>query len=244
MAIYLAVGIAAGISNGIAGGGTFLTFPSMLALGVPALQANVSSSVGVLPSYVGGMREFRTALAPHWRLVRQLLPACIGGVIVGAGLLLLGSPTTFRAVVPWLIAGGTLLFAGGPWITQRIAHLGHHGTRRRALFIGIFLLSIYGGYFGAGLGILLLAVMGLTLTDDMAMLQGLRSALSTVINATAALIFVIRGNLVPEAVSMLLVGTLIGGALGASLISRLSPQTVRVLIVTIGAATAIRLWFS
>jgi uncharacterized membrane protein YfcA len=137
-----------------------------------------------------------------------------------------------------------LLFAGGPWITQRIAHWGHHGTRRRALFIGIFFLSIYGGYFGAGLGILLLAVMGLTLTDDMAMLQGLRSALSTVINATAALIFVIRGDLVPEAVSMLLIGTLIGGALGASLISRLSPRTVRLLIVSIGAATAVRLWVS
>ena len=112
------------------------------------------------------------------------------------------------------------------------------------MFIGIFFLSIYGGYFGAGLGILLLAVMGLTLTDDMAMLQGLRSALSTVINATAALIFVIRGDLVPEAVSMLLIGTLIGGALGASLISRLSPRTVRLLIVSIGAATAVRLWVS
>lgn len=244
MAIYLVVGIAAGISNGVAGGGTFLTFPSMLALGVPALQANVSSSVGVLPSYIGGMREFRHALGPHWRLIKQLLPACISGVVTGAALLLLGSPDVFRSVVPWLIAIGTLLFAAGPWLTQRIAHLGHHGTRRTALFIGIFIVSIYGGYFGAGLGILLLAVMGLTVTDEIATLQGLRSVLSTIINATAALIFLLRGNLVIEAVSMLLVGTLIGGVVGALLISRLSPKTVRTLIVVVGAATAVRLWLA
>jgi uncharacterized membrane protein YfcA len=242
MLIYFVVGVAAGISNGVAGGGTFLTFPSMLALGVPALQANVSSSVGVLPSYVGGMREFRHALGPHWRLIRQLLPACIAGVGAGAALLLFGSPEVFRSVVPWLIAAGTLLFAAGPWITKRIAHLGHHGTRRKALFVGIFTVSIYGGYFGAGLGILLLAVMGLTVTDEISTLQGLRSVLSTVINATAALIFIVRGHLVMEAVSMLLVGTLLGGVLGALLISRLSPKTVRVVIVAVGIATAIRLW--
>jgi hypothetical protein len=114
--------------------------------------------------------------------------------------------------------------------------------RRRALFVGIFTVSIYGGYFGAGLGILLLAVMGLTVTDEIATLQGLRSVLSTIINATAALIFVIRGNLVIEAVSMLLIGTLLGGVLGALLISRLSPRTVRIVIVAVGVATAIRLW--
>ena len=103
-------------------------------------------------------------------------------------------------------------------------------------------MSIYGGYFGAGLGILLLAVMGLTITDEISTLQGLRSVLSTIINATAALIFVVRGHLVLEAVSMLLVGTLLGGVIGALLISRLSPRTVRMVIVAVGAATAVRLW--
>jgi uncharacterized membrane protein YfcA len=108
----------------------------------------------------------------------------------------------------------------------------------------MFLLSIYGGYFGAGLGILLLALMGLTLSDDIGELQGLRSVLSTIINAVAALIFLIRGHLIVEAVIMLLVGTFLGGLLGTALIKRLSPTTVRVLIVTIGVATALRLWFA
>ncbi len=241
LAVYLLAGIAAGISNGIAGGGTFITFPTMLALGVPALQANVSSSVGVLPSYVGGIRGYRQELAQRWPLVRQLLPACLGGVGTGAALLLLGSPTTFRNIVPWLIMAATLLFAAGPVITKRIAHLGHHELRVRALHIGMFLISVYGGYFGAGLGIMLLALMGLTLPDDLDTLQGLRSALSTIINAAAALIFLVRGHLVAEAVIMLFVGTLIGGYLGTKLIRRLRPTTVRVLIVTIGFATSVNL---
>lgn len=241
LAIYLAAGVAAGISNGIAGGGTFITFPTMLALGIPALQANVSSSVGVLPSYVGGIRGYRLELMRRWPLVRQLLPACLGGVSLGAALLLLGSPGTFRSIVPWLILTATVLFALGPWFTKRIAHLGHHGLRMRALHVGMFVVSIYGGYFGAGLGIMLLALMGLTLPDDLDTLQGLRSALSTIINAIAALIFLVRGHLVIEAVAMLLLGTLIGGYLGTRLIKRLKPMTVRILICCIGIGTAVNL---
>jgi len=241
LTIYLLAGIAAGISNGIAGGGTFITFPTMLALGVPALQANVSSSVGVLPSYVGGIRGYRQELMRRWPLVRQLLPACLAGVATGAALLLFGRPETFRLIVPWLILAATLLFATGPVITRRIAHLGHHGLRMRALHIGMFVVSVYGGYFGAGLGIMLLALMGLTLPDDLDTLQGLRSALSTIINAVAALIFLVRGHLVAEAVIMLFFGTLIGGYFGTKLIRRLRPVTVRVLIVTIGLATSLNL---
>ena len=97
LTIYLAAGIAAGISNGIAGGGTFITFPTMLALGVPAIQANVSSTVGVLPSYLGGLRGFRDELRTRMPLVRRLLPACLIGTAFGTALLLRGSPTTFRA---------------------------------------------------------------------------------------------------------------------------------------------------
>jgi uncharacterized membrane protein YfcA len=105
----------------------------------------------------------------------------------------------------------------------------------------MFVISVYGGYFGAGLGIMLLALMGLTLPDDLDTLQGLRSALSTIINAAAALIFLVRGHLVAEAVIMLFLGTLIGGYLGTKLIRRLRPVTVRVLIVTIGLATSLNL---
>jgi uncharacterized membrane protein YfcA len=242
LAIYLVAGIAAGIANGIAGGGTFITFPTMLALGVPALQANVSSTVGVLPSYLGGLRGFRTELAARRDLVLRLVPACLLGTLTGTVILLTAPAATFRSVVPWLIGGATLIFAVSPWVTKRLSHVSHdHPTRRWGLQIGIFLVGIYGGYFGAGLGIMLLAVMGLTLTDDLQTLQGLRGALSMVINAVAAVVFIARGHLAMAAVLMILAGTLVGGWLGTLLIKRLRPTTVRVLIVVIGIVTTIRL---
>jgi uncharacterized membrane protein YfcA len=159
--------------------------------------------------------------------------------------LFLGSPATFRAVVPWLIAGGTTTFACSPLITKRLRHLDHdHPSRMWSMYIGIFLVSVYGGYFGAGLGILLLAVMAVALPLDILELQGIRSVLSTVINAVAAIIFLIRGHLNWTAVPMLLIGTLIGGWLGTILIKRLSPSVVRWLIVTTGLITTIRLFMT
>jgi len=247
LVIYGVAGVAAGISNGIAGGGTFLSFPTLLAMGIPTLQANVSSTVGVLPSSLGGIRVFRVELLAHKQLVRSLVPTCVLGSLAGAALLLLGSNQTFRDVVPWLIGCATLLFALAPRITKRLAKIEHdvdQGTepvRRRALFVGIFIAAAYGGYFGAGLGIVLLAVMALTLPYEIYVLQGLRSALSMMINAIAAIVFIIRGHLAMDAVYMLLIGTLIGGWLGTLLIRRVSPKVVRALVITVGAATTIKL---
>jgi uncharacterized membrane protein YfcA len=144
--------------------------------------------------------------------------------------------------VPWLIGAATLLFALSPWITARLALAEHaHRTRRWVLIGGVFLTSMYGGHFGAGFGIILLAVMAITLPYGIHQLQGLRNVLTLMINSVAALIFIIRGHLALDAVYMILVGTLIGGWLGTLLIRRLSPTFVRVLIVTIGLATTVRL---
>jgi uncharacterized protein len=242
LGLVFIAGVAAGVANGIAGGGTFITFPTLLALGVPALQANLSTTVGVLPSYLGSLRVFRTQLAPLKGLIISLLPSCVLGAAAGAALLLAGSPSTFRVVVPWLIGAGTLLFAISPFITRRLAHIDHqHPSRRWALFFGIFVVSIYGGYFGAGLGILLLAVMAVALPLEIKELQGLRNAISLIINAVAAVIYIVHGHLATADVMMLLLGTLIGGYLGALLILRLSPVVVRVLVITIGVITTVKL---
>ena len=246
LTIFCLAGIAAGISNGIAGGGTFLSFPTLLALGIPTLTANVSSTVGVVPSSLGGIRGFRRELATHRQLLRSLVPTCFLGSLTGTVLLLMGSTQTFRHVVPWLIGAATLLFAMAPRITKRLAKIEHtmegaDPLRRRTLFIGIFLASTYGGYFGAGLGIVLLAVMALTLPYEIYVLQGMRNALSMLINAVAAVVFIIRGHLAMDAVWMLLIGTLIGGWLGTLLIRRVSPKVVRALVIVVGAATTIRL---
>jgi hypothetical protein len=241
-AIYLAAGIGAGIANGVAGGGTFVTFPTLIATGLSALQANISSTVGVLPSYVGGIAGFRQQIGAHRSLITSLVPSCVVGAATGCTLLLLGSSSTFRLVVPWLIGAGTLLFALAPLVTKRLEHVEHtHPSRRWLLLIGVFAVSIYGGYFGAGLGILLLAVMALTLPFELAELQGLRNVLSLIINLCAAGIFLVHGHLALDAIYLLLVGTLIGGWLGTLLIKHLSPQVVRVLIIATGVFTTYHL---
>ncbi len=242
LSLVFVAGIAAGVANGIAGGGTFITFPTLLALGVPALKANLSTTVGVVPSYLGSLRVFRTQLAPHRRLIVSLLPSCVLGAAGGATLLLVGSAATFRLVVPWLVGAGTLLFASSPLISRRLEHLDkEHASRHAAMLVGVFFVSIYGGYFGAGLGILLLAVMAVALPLDIKEIQGLRNAISLVINITAALIFIVHGHLATSDVFALLVGTLIGGYLGALLILRLSPSIIRALVIVIGVVTTVKL---
>ena len=242
LTIVLVAGVVAGIVNGVAGGGTFITFPTLLGVGVPALRANLSTTVGVVPSYFGSLRVFRSQLRPHRRLILSLTPACVLGTAAGTALLLNGSASTFRLVVPWLVGAGTVLFACSPIITRSLAALDRdHGARRWPLAVGIFAVSIYGGYFGAGMGILMLAVMALALPLEIHELQGLRNALSLVINVVAAVIFLVHGHLAVSDVFALLVGTLVGGWLGALLIVRLSPTVVRVLVIAIGAATTVAL---
>jgi len=246
--IIFVAGCAAGISNGIAGGGTFLSFPTLLALGIPSLTANMSSSVGILPSTFGGIRGFRRELKIHRTLLKELVPTCVLGSGAGTALLLVGSNHTFSLVVPWLIGMATILFAISPWITKVLARMERAkdpgAVRRRSLFVGIFIASIYGGYFGAGLGIVLLAVMALTLPYDLNVLNGLRVALALLINAIASAVFIIRGHLSLQAVLVLMAGALVGGWLGTLLIRRLSPKMVRTLVITIGLVTTIKLALS
>ena len=246
--VIFVAGCAAGISNGIAGGGTFISFPTLLALGIPTLTANMSSSVGILPSTFGGVRGFRRELRIHRHLLRELLPTCVLGSGVGTALLLVGSNHTFSIVVPWLIGMATALFAVAPRITRWLARkesASHpSAVRRRSLFAGIFVASMYGGYFGAGLGIVLLAVMALTLPYDLNVLQGLRVALSLLINVVAGVVFVVRGHLALQAVLVLLVGALVGGWLGTLLIRRVSPTAVRAMVIVIGTVTTVKLAMS
>lgn len=248
VAILFVAGVAAGVSNGVAGGGTFISFPTLLALGIAPLQANVSSTVGLVPSVLAGVRVFKVELDTHRATLRRLVPACVVGSGAGTALLLTGSEQTFRSVVPWLIGGATVLFAMAPRITrvlarrQRAEPEGTPGPRHpRTLTAGVFVASVYGGYFGAGLGIVLLAVLALTLPVDIFTLQGIRVALGLLTNAVAAVVFAVRGHLALVAVAILLVSTFLGGWLGAHLLRRLSPTVVRALVIVIGAVTTVRL---
>ena len=242
LSLYFVSGVAAGISNGVAGGGTFITFPTLLALGVPALSANMTTSVGIVPSFAGGLRHLAREYEAHREHARALIALCVVGTLVGCALLLTGTATTFEHVVPWLIGAATLLFAAAPYLTARLAHVDHrHPVRRAGLYVSVTLIAVYGGYFGAGLGIMLLAVTALTLPLEIHELQTLRRLLSVVISATAAIVFVVRGHLALEALYPLLVGTLVGGWIGALLVDRLSARWVRALVIVTGLVTTLKL---
>lgn len=235
-------GVGAGVANAIAGGGTFLTFPTLLALGVPALTANVTTTVGVVPSYLGTLRGLAAHRAERAHAVRPLLWPAALGTVAGTVALLAGSTHTFDVVIPWLIGAATVLFAAGPWLSARLATYEHdHPARRGLLAVGVFAAAAYGGYFGAGLGIVLLAVLEIGLALPLRDLQGVRSTLSLLISGLAAAIFVVRGHLALFAVATLLPSTLVGGWLGAKLLTVLRPGAVRVVILAIGVATTLRL---
>jgi uncharacterized membrane protein YfcA len=242
IAIILVAGVAAGVANGIAGGGSFFSFPVLLALGYPALTANVSSTVGILPSYVPGIAGFRVRLAERRAELVALAPSCVAGSLVGTALLLTGSSAQFRQVVPWLIGVATVAFAAQPLVVRVLSNpAAQHRAHRIALQAGTFAIAVYGGYFGAGLGIMLLALFGLTLPDDLGTLSGLRSALSLVITAVAAVVFIVRGHLAWEVVVYLWIGTSVGGILGTGVVKRVAPPVLRAIIVVIGIVTTIRL---
>jgi hypothetical protein len=242
--VELLAGIAAGIANGIAGGGTFLAFPSLLAVGIPSLAANVSTCVGLTPSYIGGISGYRKEITQQRALLRTLGPACVLGAVTGCLLLVSFPSATFRSILPWLIASGTALFAAAPLITRRIAHIdSNHPARRISLVTGTVLIAIYGGYFGAGMGILLMALMAVTLPFEIATMQGLRNILSTFINVAAAIVFLLGGHVALHAALGLFAGCLLGGIIGTKLLKRLSPNSVRVIVILFGVATSIRLFW-
>ncbi|HXQ18832.1 MAG TPA: sulfite exporter TauE/SafE family protein [Acidimicrobiales bacterium] len=242
-ALLLAAGFGAGVFNGVAGGGTLISFPALLALGYPALTANMSSTVGIWPGYLGSVAGFRPEIADQRRHLRVLAPLTVLGAVVGAALLLTTPSHAFSRIAPWLVLFASLLFVLRPLLAKGLARLGHADgqVHRPILFVGMFLAAVYGGYFGAAMGVIMLAVLGLALPDTLARSNGLRALLSVLANGVAALVFVVHGALPWAAVGALALGCLVGGYAGAVLARRLPVPVMRVVIVCIGLATGIRL---
>lgn len=235
-------GLGAGIVNGVAGGGTMVSFPALLGLGYPALSANMTSTVGIWPGYVGGVAGFRREVSSQRVRVLWLLPASVVGSVGGAALLLTTSQAVFARLAPWLILAATVLFAVQPLLRHVVAGVSHdHPTRSWFAQGGTFVASLYGGYFGAGLGVLFLAVLGLALPDTITRSSGLRAALSVIVNAVAALVFIVRGDLVWQVVALLAAGSIVGGIVGSTASRRIPAVALRVVVICIGAATAAKL---
>jgi uncharacterized protein len=234
-------GFGAGAVNAVAGGGSLVSFPALLAAGYPSVAANVTNSVAVLPGYVGGSLAYRRELAGQSDRVRALAATSALGAAAGAALLLLTPASLFEAVVPWLILAACALLALQP---RAAALVERHRDRRGsgvALHAALFLAAVYGGYFGAGLGIMLLALLGVLLPDDLQRLNALKGVLSLIVAIVSALGFALFGPIAWDAALVVGTTSLAGGAAGVHVARRLPAPLLRGLVIVFGVAVAIAL---
>jgi uncharacterized membrane protein YfcA len=239
----------AGTINSVAGGGSFVSFPALLFTGIAPIAANATNTAAVWPGTVASTVAYRKAFTPE---VRRLLPpliitGVIGGVL-GARILLVTPQGTFMRMVPWLLLGATLLFVfSGPitrWIRERAnlkAGDQPGGTRGpRALFAGVLflelLVSIYVGYFGAGVGILFLSLLALLGMEDIHAMNGMKTLLVSIVNGVALATFIFARVIVWPQALLMLVGALVGGYGGAYIAQKMNPRHVRWLVIVIGFA--------
>ena len=243
---YLLIALAAvgaGIINALAGGGTLITFPMLTAVGVPAVAANVTNTVALCPGYLGATLAQSKDLRGQKRRMWICLPAGVVGGIIGGILLLNTGEKLFRDLVPFLIllASG-LLAVQEPlraWLIRRAGPSGSKAAFENWVWLPIGLAAIYGGYFGAGLSVIVLAVLGLMLDDTLTRLNALKQSISFSVNTAAAVFFVFSGKVIWKAVLVMAIGALIGGALGGRLAGRIKPTTLRRIVVIIGVTVAI-----
>ena len=241
--LLLLGGLGAGIFNGVAGGGSLISFPLLLALGYPALTANVTNTVGIWPGYLGGAAGFRHQISGQRERLVRLSPVAVLGGIAGAILLLTTSSATFRSIAPWLVLAASVLFAAQPLLRRALDGASHAPPRTRPVLLsgGMFVASVYGGYFGAGMGVMLLAILGLALPDTIARTSGLRTALSILVNGVAAAVFLIHGGLPWRAVGLLAAGSLVGGWVGAKVALSIPAMALRIVVVAVGLTTVVKL---
>ena len=232
-------GFGAGAVNAVAGGGSLISFPALLAAGYPAVTANVTNNVAVLPGYAGGSISYRRELAGQGGRIRALTPTAVAGGVLGSALVLTSPESVFETIVPWLILAACALLA----LQQRAAEIARRHRDGRgsavALHVGLFLGAVYGGYFGAGLGIMLLALLGVLLPDELQRINALRGVISLIVTAVAAAIFAVLGPIAWDAVLVVGTASLAGGAGGARVARRLPAPVLRGAVVVYGVVVAV-----
>jgi uncharacterized membrane protein YfcA len=250
----LAAGFWAGMINVVVGSGTLVTFPTLLLFGYPPLVANVSNNIGLVGGGITGTFGYRRELGGRARELRRLLPASVLGGVTGAVLLLILPAAAFRTIVPVLIAIGLCMVVWGPALQRRAARGRDGGTddgrlstltrpRLATVLVGVYLLGIYGGYFGAAQGVLIIGLMSVLTSEGIQSITGLKNLLVTAVNAVAAVTFLLVS---PESVdwtvvALIAVGASVGGVVGARFGRRLPPLLMRALIVVVGVAAIARM---
>jgi uncharacterized protein len=241
MTAVLLAGVAAGTINTVVGSGTLITFPTLLAFGVPPVTANVSNTIGLVPGSVSGAIGYRRELVgQRARLIRLASASLLGGV-VGAVLLLALPEEAFSAIVPVLIGLGCLLVVLQPTISRRVAlrregrgTVHEHGPLW--VWVLVFATGVYGGYFGAAQGVLLMAVMGIGIQETLQRLNAVKNVLAGLVNGVAAVIFMAVAEVDWVVAALIAVGSVVGGQVGATVGRRLPPLALRIVIVLVGVA--------
>jgi uncharacterized membrane protein YfcA len=272
LAIF-AAGFWAGMINVVVGSGTLVTFPVLLLFGYPPLVANVSNNIGLVGGGVTGTFGYRSELVGRAAALKQLLPASALGGITGALLLLVLPAAAFRAIVPVLIVIGLVMVVWGPAIQRAVGRrregrqaatvgalppagaepdppdrskpMGDSRPHQVAIITGVFVLGIYGGYFGAAQGVLLVGLLSVLTIESLQSITGLKNLLTTVVNALAAITFMIVSwhSVDWKVVLLIAVGATLGGVAGARVGRRMSPVFLRTVIVVVGVAALGRLLF-
>jgi uncharacterized protein len=238
---YILIGLAAvgaGLVNALAGGGTLITFPTLIAIGIPPVTANLTNTVALCPGYFGATMAQRNDLQGQRRRMYFLLPVAALGGVIGGLLLLNTGERVFRQLVPFLIllASGLLAIQDPvrKWLVRRMQQAGGTPLHEGWAAIPVGLAAIYGGYFGAGLSVIILAALGLLLDDTLTRLNALKQSVSLSVNVAAAILFAFSGRVVWAAALVMAVGALIGGLLGGRLAGRIKPSLLRWIVVGIG----------
>jgi hypothetical protein len=241
-AAILAAGLAAGTINTIVGSGSLITFPTLLALGYPPVAANVSNTIGLVPGSLSGAVGYRRELSGQRGRILRLGTAAVAGGLTGAVLLLALPAASFERVVPYLILTAVVLVAIQPRLAIAMGERRGDGREHTLpLAITVYLTGIYGGYFGAAQGVILIALLGIFLPDDLQRLNGLKNVLALLINAVAAALFILLAPVIWPVALLLAIGSTIGGQLGAVVGRRLSPVALRIAIIVVGTLVAVRM---
>jgi uncharacterized protein len=242
LAVALA-GLAAGTINTVVGSGTLITFPVLLAVGYPPVLANVSNTVGLVPGSVSGAIGYRAELTGQGRRLVRLGSASSIGAVLGAAALLLAPESAFQAVVPVLIGLACVLVVVQPrlsgWLARRGRTPAAHGGA--LLYAGVLGAGVYGGYFGAAQGVLLIALLGLLLDEDLQRVNAAKNVLAGLVNLVAAVVFIAVTDIAWEAAGLIALGAAVGGQVGAKIGRRVSPPVLRGLVVLVGVVAIVAL---
>ena len=232
-------GLVAGTINTIVGSGSLITFPTLLAFGFTPVVANVSNTVGLVPGSVSGAVAYRIELRGQRGRILALGVAAIAGGATGALLLLNLPGSVFRHVVPALILAACVLVAIQPWLTSRLesrrSHRPHGGV---GLMVSVYATGVYGGYFGAAQGVILMSLLAIFISDHLQRLNAAKNVLALLVNGVAALFFIALSHVSWEAAGLIASGSVVGGQLGGALGRRLAPQVLRGVIIVVGVTAA------